>query len=348
MAVPSSVVRLCREDLDDRDLRTALVGELRGRIPFDAYAWILTDPETCVGSSPLAELPTLDAVSDTVRLKYLTSVNRWTALGAGEAVSLKMATGGQLDRSRLWAEALVEHGVEDVVSTVFRDVHGCWAFLDLWRMTGAFAPREVQLLAEVSEAVTPALRRSLRSTFEPPCEPRRSQREGPSVVILDDALDIVSRTPQVDHDLRSLLPTDSGADPVPAAVLNVAAQLLAVEAGVDAHPARARAFFGGGRWVTLAAARADDAGTRGGAVVVTIETTDPTERLRLYARVLGLTARETEVLQGVAAGRDTRALSRDLHLSAHTVQDHLKSVFAKAGAGSRKVVVARSTGIPPQ
>lgn len=98
---------------------------------------------------PLAELPTLDAVSDTVRLKYLTSVNRWTALGAGEAVSLKMATGGQLDRSRLWAEALVEHGVEDVVSTVFRDA----------RLLGF--PRSLAHDRGVCAARGPAARRSL-------------------------------------------------------------------------------------------------------------------------------------------------------------------------------------------
>jgi hypothetical protein len=33
--------------------------ELRQTVPFDAYAWLLTDPETSVGSSPLADVPCL-------------------------------------------------------------------------------------------------------------------------------------------------------------------------------------------------------------------------------------------------------------------------------------------------
>lgn len=347
MAATTRIVRLCEQGLDDRSLRSAVLDELRQQVPFDWYAWLLTDPETSVGSAPLAELPSLDDLAATILLKYLTSVNRWTSLGAGEAVSLVDATGGQLHRSPIWSEMLARRGVADVASTVFRDPHGRWGFLDLWRTTDRFTPEELQTLADLGEVVTPALRRSLLPTFEAQAGSISGRHDGPSVVLLDDRLGVVSRTPQVDTDLRSLLPTDPGRRPVPAAVLNVAAQLLAMEAGVDANPAQARAFLGDGQWVTLAAARTEGPAGGDGAIAVTIEPVDPARRLDLYSRVLGLTPRETELLRGVAAGLDTRALSRELNLSIHTVQDHLKSVFAKAGAGSRKVVVARATGALP-
>ena len=48
---------ICERDLDERSLRQAVLAELRLGIPFDAYAWLLTDPETNVGSAPLAEIP---------------------------------------------------------------------------------------------------------------------------------------------------------------------------------------------------------------------------------------------------------------------------------------------------
>ncbi|HZG76346.1 MAG TPA: response regulator transcription factor [Paenibacillus sp.] len=42
-----------------------------------------------------------------------------------------------------------------------------------------------------------------------------------------------------------------------------------------------------------------------------------------------LTARETEVLRLVASGRSNRAVSEELHLSEHTVKNHLKSILHK-------------------
>jgi hypothetical protein len=49
----------CESLADARTLRLGLLGEFRHVVPFNAYAWLLTDPETSVGSSPLADVPCL-------------------------------------------------------------------------------------------------------------------------------------------------------------------------------------------------------------------------------------------------------------------------------------------------
>jgi DNA-binding CsgD family transcriptional regulator len=44
------------------------------------------------------------------------------------------------------------------------------------------------------------------------------------------------------------------------------------------------------------------------------------------------------------AGADTAAIAEALYVSRHTVQDHLKSIFAKTGARTRRVLVGRVAG----
>src|SRR5690348_18439701 len=73
-----TIARICRGEADARTLRLEVLDPIRRAVGFDAYAWLLTDPETSVGSSPLADVPCLPRLPQLIRLKYATSVNRWT------------------------------------------------------------------------------------------------------------------------------------------------------------------------------------------------------------------------------------------------------------------------------
>ena len=77
-------------------------------MPFDFYAWLLTDPETCVGSAPLAETPSMADLPRLIRLKYLTVTNRWTNLVSDTPATLFDATNGDRSSSRIWSELLVD------------------------------------------------------------------------------------------------------------------------------------------------------------------------------------------------------------------------------------------------
>ena len=72
----------------------------------------------------------------------------------------------------------------------------------------------------------------------------------------------------------------------------------------------------------------------------------PTEPAGLPA-VPGLTAREVEVLDRVAAGLDNRAISRELFLSDKTVRNYVSTILAKLGASTRSeaIVLARERGL---
>jgi DNA-binding CsgD family transcriptional regulator len=343
-AVRERVERICATVDDARTLRLRVLAELRRAVGFDAYAWVLTDPETQVGCAPLADVPCLSELPRLIRLRYLTAVNRWTALPDPPVALLTEATGGDLGRSRLWAELLSGYGVVDVATVVFRDAFGCWAFLDLWRIGGRpFGGSDVAVLRGVVPAVTTALRRSQARTFaaEEPAE----RAPGPLVLLLSPDLEVLRRTPGTREALRLLVPRDDDRPPVPAGAYNVAAQLLAVEAGIDPAPPWARVHLTGNRWLTLRAARLDDDGPPGQRdVAVTVEEAGAAERLGLFARCAALSPRETELLGLLATGADTREAAERMFLSAHTVQDHLKSVFGKTGTRSRRTLLARALG----
>ena len=215
--------------------------------PFDAYAWVLTDPETSVGSAPLADVPCRSELPRLVRLRYLTPLNRWTTLDEAPVATLSGATGGDLARSLLWRELLGRYGVSDVASVVFRDRYGCWAFLELWRPGGAtFTGADVAVLRDVLPPVTAALRHAQARTFATTPPPGHSL-SGPLVLLLSPDLAVLRQTPGTHDPLRLLVPRDDAGPPVPAGAYNVAAQLLAVEQRVDLHAPTARVHLGEGR-----------------------------------------------------------------------------------------------------
>jgi DNA-binding CsgD family transcriptional regulator len=317
-----------------------MLEEIARKVAFDAYAWLLTDPQTEVGSDPLADVPCLPELPRLIRLKYSTRTNRWTAL-TRTVGRLYADSGGHPERSLVWRELLSDYGVADVASVVFRDRFGCWGFLDLWR-TGhgkLFAAPEAEYLAGIAPGVTETLRRCQAQTFS--MAQAAPPPPGPGVLVLSADLQVKAQTAETDAYLGALIPPEGDQRPIPAGAYNVGAQLIAHEAGVDAHPPWARAHLGQGCWLSLRAARIAGPDQATADIAVTIETAAPAERLDLFCRAHGLSSREAELMAALTRGHDTRQLADLMYLSENTVQDHLKSIFAKTGTNSRRVLMAR-------
>lgn len=79
-------------------------------------------------------------------------------------------------------------------------------------------------------------------------------------------------------------------------------------------------------------------------MVIIIQPVVGPELAEMMLRALGFTEGERSVLSLVLRGRSTKEIAGELHLSPWTVQDRLKSIFARAGVRSRRDLVARLTG----
>lgn len=61
----------------------------------------------------------------------------------------------------------------------------------------------------------------------------------------------------------------------------------------------------------------------------------------LVALAYGLSTRECAVTRLCIEGRSTKEMAAQLRMSTYTVQDHLKSIFAKTGVRSRGELVGQ-------
>ena len=333
------IERLGGANLDCDSLRYEAVDLLRRVIGFDRWCWPLADPDTLIPLSGIAEHDYGPRVARVLELEF--SGRDFAAMDVlarrpSPAGSLSSETGGDLARSSRWDEVLRPVGIGDEAIVACRDAFGCWGWIKAYR-DGAEPPfdqQDLELLARVGPGLGAALRRSLtldsRSSAAAPSPP--------GVILLDRDLRPVSWTAGA-REWLNMLPAASvyaALGMLPAMVYPVAT-LARADNGSNQSRALERAVDG--RWVVIEAASLTGRGD--GGIAVTLRDATAAESFRRLCRVHGLTQRERQVVAALLAGLDTRAVSAQLSISRHTVQDHLKSVFTKVGIHSRRQLLAR-------
>jgi DNA-binding CsgD family transcriptional regulator len=166
--------------------------------------------------------------------------------------------------------------------------------------------------------------------------------EAPGLVVLRENWSVESLTPGVARWLDELPDGDWEArGKLPPSVLAVAGRALRTAEHADApgEVALARVLTRTGRWMVLHGAALVANGARRVAVIV--EPAHPARLASLLMAAYGLTEREQEVTRLVLQGNSTAEIAERLVVSAHTVQQHLKSVFDKTGVRSRRELVGK-------
>ncbi|MFG2446775.1 LuxR C-terminal-related transcriptional regulator [Nocardia fluminea] len=123
--------------------------------------------------------------------------------------------------------------------------------------------------------------------------------------------------------------------PLPVWILSTAGR-----ARLTGDSARIRIRTLTGRWLVCHATCLRDAHGEPSTTALVIEHAAPSDVAALIVAAYELTRRELEVTELIAAGLSTAAIAAQLGVSAHTVRDHVKSVFDKTGVTSRGELVA--------
>lgn len=110
------------------------------------------------------------------------------------------------------------------------------------------------------------------------------------------------------------------------------------------EPASARVLGASGEWIELLGSPAE--GDPGRVVLVLQAATAPS-LVPLICAAYGLTPRERELADLIYQGLPTKDIAARLFISPNTVQQHLKSIFAKTGVRSRRELVARVFSADP-
>jgi DNA-binding CsgD family transcriptional regulator len=313
---------------------------LAGLLQFDSACWLSLDPATLLPTSHFSRELGADHLLELAANEFLDQdANKFADLAraAPPVGILSQATGGDLWQSPRHAKVLAPHGYADgdELRAVFLDGGLAWGSVALHRRRGRFSDRDAALVADVGGLIGQGIRRAiLRTALAADGAP-----EPPGLILLAGDGSVETMTPPARRWLGELVDSTSDGGPLPLLVASVADQARRAAAGQTEEVASVRLPRRTGGWLLADASLLD--GDADGRVAVMVHPARRTELAGLIVAAYGLSRREREVTRLVLHGRSTRQIADELHVSAYTVQDHLKAIFAKVGVASRRELVAQ-------
>ncbi|MBV1780842.1 LuxR C-terminal-related transcriptional regulator [Paeniglutamicibacter sp. ABSL32-1] len=315
------------------ELHAAVIELVGAVVDVELTCWASMDPESLVISGitsgqnriPVAFEPLL------AEAEYSNSEpHRFAAMALrGETLS-RSSDLPELERSRSIRFSAVWRplGLDRELRVVFQRHGACWGAAGLVRTGKDFTDREVEFLLAVAPAITTATRLCIRSELQAGPPP-----SGPAIAVLDRDGTLCSLTPGARSWQERIDAT------APGRFLTMMHVVAIGASGSASGEFRAKVRDATGRWAMLEASPL--LGTREDSVAVGIKEIGAEDLAGLMPAAYGLTMREREICTEVLSGLTTTEIAQRLFISPNTVQDHLKSIFAKVSVHSRGQLAAR-------
>jgi DNA-binding CsgD family transcriptional regulator len=332
--------RLADDGLGAQELLAQAATRIERVVPIDGYFMAATDPETtlCTGTGIVRELPADQCqphwdyeflVPDYIKYADIARSGRRVA-------DLHDATGGRPERSPRFKQFSAATGFSAEVRLVFSVGGAAWGLGQLNRLAGRFTDEEKLWLERAAAPIARGLRQAM--VAQPAASP--SLDRGPGIVLIDGGGRVVSATREAVEWLDELddemLRSDVGDLLLPFHAHGFATRVRA--AHEDGEPQiRSRLRTRNGVWLLMHGSVLEGTGQ----VALIIEPAKSADVAPLLVEAYGLTARELEVTRAIARGLGTSEIATTLHLSPHTVRDHVKALFEKVRVSSRGELVHR-------
>ena len=258
----------------------------------------------------------------------------------GGVATAMVETGGDLNSSARFTDLYHHWDVGDEARMALQSDGAAWGFLALFRdgSRSTFTGAEQEYLSGVRSALAVGLRAGTIASAATELLPAL---QGPVVLVVDSADEIVRLSVGAAEGLANLIGEPIGRSPLPFSVRALVGAARRFGQGQNPTIPRTRLRSRSGHWLVGHASPLLSPDGSATDVVVTLEEARPPEIVPLVVAALGLTGRERDVVTLALQGVSTSEMARALELSSYTVQDHLKSIFNKAGVRSRRELLAK-------
>lgn len=336
---------LVRAGFDVPTFAAALVDLLSRFIPHSAACVVTLDPATklLTGSYKFGGLANAHdddelwaqieyGTSDPTRMKQI-------ARQRVSALATSQLPGGTTDSIRM-RELVHPAGYSDELRMVAMEGDYAWGGVNLFRASDErpFDAEEVALLSSLSGLVVTGLQNAL--VMDSAQLSVASSAHGPAVLMVseDNQLTQVSMG---SNELLSNLVDELHRSPATAVIAGLVTAAHRFAHGETSLLPRVRLRAPSGKWLIAQALPLASTEQPSGDVIVMIDEARSPDVSSLITSSFGLTSRESEVAELALQGMDTKGIAAALFISPYTVQDHLKSIFDKAGVRSRRELMAK-------
>lgn len=301
------------------------------KVSTDLTCWATIDPETLVISTMTGARIAPEYELWLAEAEYSANEpNRFAAMARRKQAMARLSEvpDGDRNSSTRFNNVWRPLGVDQELRVTFFTDGACWGAAGMVRSGHDFTDRETDFLAAVAPAIASATRLAVRSEAG-----GRVSGGNPAIVVVGGRGELCAATPAAQE-------WREGIDQIAPGRFMTMMQIMATGArSATSGGFLARLRDARGRWAVLRASPL--IGEDQDQVAITIEPVNGDQLMSLLVAAYGLTAREREICREVIAGHSTADIAARLFISVNTVQDHLKSVFAKVGVRSRGELVAR-------